>query len=236
MLTSIIVATYGTERWRELADERAVPSAVREQPHELIRIHEPNGRVATARNAGAAQATGDWLVFLDGDDELSPNYLGAMRQALEQEGTDGNQTLLLAPAVSYVRGRHRERPKFWPECSLQDGNWLVIGTAVPRELFLQVGGFDDRPDYGAFEDYALWIKCWKAGGQPRKVPKAIYLAHITADSRHRGATRHERLGWHYAIGKDHFPEAYTERWLHHHHAIDARTRRTERARTRVRPR
>lgn len=232
MNVSIVVATFGTDRWRKLGDERAVPSAEREQPHELIRVHQTLGRVATARNAGAEQATGDWLVFLDGDDELSPHYLGAMRQALEQEGTDGKRPLLLAPAVSYVRGKHRERPKFWPECSLRDGNWLVIGTAVPRDLFLEVGGFDDRRDYGAFEDYALWIKCWKAGARPVKVPKAIYLAHITAESRHRGASRDERLRWHYAIGHEHFPEAYPERWLFQHRANDARLKRRTIRRTR----
>ena len=34
--------------------------------------HYPDGNVSTFRNEVAKQATGDWLCFLDADDELAP--------------------------------------------------------------------------------------------------------------------------------------------------------------------
>ncbi len=210
MTFSIIVASYGHTRWRTLGDRRALPTATAQHPYEVVRIHEPDGTVASARNNGAAQATGDWLVFLDADDELAPGYTDAMQAALYNRDV---ASLLLTPAVSYVNGRTARPPMFWPEVDLRHGNWLVIGTALPRSLFHEVGGFDDRPEYGAFEDWALWVKCWKAGAKPVKVPDAVYRAHVTADSRHRGASKNDRLGWHYAIGRDHFPDIYNQRWL-----------------------
>lgn len=38
-------------------------------------IHQPNGGEGSARNAGLAAATGDWLAFLDGDDVWLPGIL-----------------------------------------------------------------------------------------------------------------------------------------------------------------
>lgn len=211
MKVSIVIASYGDDRWAQLGDERAYSSAADQEAWQIVRVHQPDGNVATARNAGALDATGDWLIFLDADDELASGYVGAMQRALEQEGGDG-LTLLLTPAVSYRRGRRAEPPKFWPVCDLVHGNWMVIGTCVPRALWEQVGGFDDRPDYGAYEDWAFWIKCVKAGARPVKVPKAIYVAHVEPGSRHRDAPRQEKLEWHYAVGRDHWPDVYNETW------------------------
>lgn len=180
MNVTICIATYGAESWRELALSRAYPSALEQGAHEILVGHDPEGTLASTRNSLAHKAEGDWLCFLDGDDELAPGYLEAMRRA-----KDSDQALY-APAVSYVATNGRKAPpKFWPECSLTTGNWLVIGTLVPRKLFLEVGGFEE---WAIYEDWALFGRCWKAGAQTVKVPRAIYLAH-----RKKGPTRNHAL-------------------------------------------
>ena len=50
-------------------------------------IHHPANRgVGASRNTGAAAATGDYLLFLDGDDTLAPGSLDALAERLKQDG------------------------------------------------------------------------------------------------------------------------------------------------------
>lgn len=47
-------------------------------------IHQENGGVTSARLCGAAEASGEWIGFVDGDDEIEPDmYERLLRNALE---------------------------------------------------------------------------------------------------------------------------------------------------------
>lgn len=49
-------------------------------------IHQENGGVTSARLRGVAQASGEWIGFVDGDDEIEPDmYERLLRNALEYE-------------------------------------------------------------------------------------------------------------------------------------------------------
>lgn len=203
MNCSVIIATYGDEKWSALARGRALPSARPQDPLEVIVAHDSDWTIARARNGAVAEATQDWLLFLDADDELAPGYLDAMTRAVERERHDG--TLLLTPAVSFVVNGRQQRPHFQKEQPLRDGNWLTIGTLIPRALFQEVGGFRE---WGLYEDWDLWARCEMAGARIVKVPDAVYLAHYSSTSRNRSKSRSERNYWHQAIGHDLWPDYY----------------------------
>ena len=78
---------------------------------ELCVLHQPDGTRASSLNQGARQAHGDWLIFLDADDELAPGYVGAMRRALEQH-PDGD-LMLFTPAVQHIRKGRPGTPFFF---------------------------------------------------------------------------------------------------------------------------
>ncbi len=190
MTISVVIATYGDTEWENLASHRARPSLDDGQPaDQIIVLHDPDETRSGSLNAAAAMATSDWLCFLDADDELAPNYLGAMRWALEQNPHDGQA--LLTPAVQHIRGGRTGAPSFMElpdrKFTLREYNWLVIGTLIHRDLFNEVGGFPDYPH--GFEDFALWSKCYRAGATVVKVPDAVYRYHHNPQSAHRKAWR-----------------------------------------------
>ncbi len=56
---------------------------------DLIRVlHQENRGLGGARNTGLEAARGDYLLFVDSDDTLSPDALTVLRQAVEKTGAD----------------------------------------------------------------------------------------------------------------------------------------------------
>lgn len=160
---SVIVGTYGDNKWKSIA-QRAVESALNQVIHcEVLHVH--GATLAGARNTGAKLATGRTLIFLDADDELAPGYIEAMIIA----ETNNPSPALLQPATQIIGVD--EHPALIPPKPLDQGNFMVIGTAVPAALFHAVGGFRDWPLY---EDWCLWIRCTLAGAAHVPVPDAVY--------------------------------------------------------------
>lgn len=48
-------------------------------------FHQPNGGVSAARNHGVKEAQGDWICYVDSDDEVKPDYLQVMVEAISSE-------------------------------------------------------------------------------------------------------------------------------------------------------
>lgn len=189
MTFSIVIATHGDDSWRELAWSRAWPSTLG-QGAEVLIDHVPDATRAQVRNRLIAEASGDWIITLDADDELAPGYVTAMEEALQEN-------CLLTPQVSYVRRGKKEPAFFWPEVELKDGNWMVVGTAAPRDLMLAVGGWRTFTGSGIlneWDDWDMWIRCVEAGASIVKVPEAIYVAHVR-NSPHYSVPRHTKQLW-----------------------------------------
>jgi glycosyltransferase involved in cell wall biosynthesis len=51
-------------------------------------IHQENGGISRARNAGYDMATGEYIVFVDSDDAIAPDYVEYMLGLIENTGTD----------------------------------------------------------------------------------------------------------------------------------------------------
>lgn len=189
MTFSIVIATHGEDKWALLAEERALPSA-NAQGCEVLMGHDPDGTRASVRNAVSKRANGDWIITLDADDELDEGYVTAMQEAA-QPGC------LLTPRVSEVRKGRGGMARFHREVPLEQGNWMVVGTAVPRDLFFEVGGW--REFFGSgilnqWDDWDLWIRCTKAGAKIVKVPDAVYIAHV-GKSPHYGRSWQQAQAW-----------------------------------------
>ena len=54
----------------------------------FIYIHKENGGVSSARNLGLDRATGDYLAFVDGDDEITPDFLSSLLRIIDEAGAD----------------------------------------------------------------------------------------------------------------------------------------------------
>ena len=123
-------------------------------------VYRPASGVSAARNRGAALATGRWLAFLDSDDLWHPDKLAAQLAYHAANPTCRvSQTgeIWVRNGVRVNACLHHAKPSgdvFLPSLA----RCLVSPSAVlvERDLFLEVGGFDES--LAVCEDYDLWLR------------------------------------------------------------------------------
>ncbi|MFV0430432.1 MAG: glycosyltransferase [Arachnia sp.] len=81
-LEIIVVDDGSTDESGEIADDFAARDS------RITVLHVPNGGLGSARNIGAAAATGTYLMFVDGDDLVPPRAFDQLTGSLERTGSD----------------------------------------------------------------------------------------------------------------------------------------------------
>lgn len=119
------------------------------------------GRPAIPRNRGIRESKGDWLAFLDSDDEWLPEKLE--KQLLYAEKF--NCKAVCSNAYRSIPGENdliellswkEERIKF--DDLLRVNHIICSSTLIHRSLFEMVDGFPEGEGLKGFEDYALWLR------------------------------------------------------------------------------
>lgn len=184
----ILCATFGDNTWIDRAHTHALPTAEGQAP--TRHLHGPSLHVT--RNRLVETSTADYLVFVDADDQLAPGYIDAIRDLYNV--SKGQPTKprdrLYKPAVQYIDADGTEKPpRMLPWKLITQGNHLVIGTAVHREMAAKVL-FQDWPLY---EDWDFWWRCMEAGGKVTAATGAVYRYFLSPDSRNYGIDETTKL-------------------------------------------
>jgi glycosyltransferase involved in cell wall biosynthesis len=136
---------------------------------------------AAARNAGAAAASGDWLLFVDSD-AVAPSGWRGMIEAMAVAGTDAIQAVYSreapgrSPSTFYKNYYYhytftrRIRGPFITGCG-------TFFFAVRREAFRRLGGFDERIQGASIEDADFAERLSASGGRIALAP-AIEVLHL----------------------------------------------------------
>ena len=82
----IVREAMGNGQWA-IDNETNCQSPIANSPTLRI-IHQANAGLSAARNSGIKVATGDYIMFVDSDDYLQPNVLGALMEQVERDNLD----------------------------------------------------------------------------------------------------------------------------------------------------
>ena len=175
-----------------------IPDAARGLNIAVVRQDDAGFRAGTARNLGVRHAEGSVILFLDGDTVPTPGYvraLGHLPALLPDAVVSGRRryadlsTWSPAELLAWFDDE-RTAPEEWDELSWltneyeRSGNLLIthprsykyqIGAVLgcSRELFDDIGGFDETiTGYGG-EDYDFTYRAYNAGAVLAYVPEAV---------------------------------------------------------------
>jgi glycosyltransferase involved in cell wall biosynthesis len=118
----------------------------------------PNRGSHVTRNCGAAIAANllqpEWLLFLDGDDTLHPEYLAKCVKVISED-----KSLTQISSFTQHFGEQSDINTYAPYSAelLRKQNLFPVTSLIKTSLFTIVGGFDTHLPY-ALEDWGFWLK------------------------------------------------------------------------------
>jgi hypothetical protein len=185
----IVVATYGDQAWREKGIECVEESEQDDDNTKIGLFHwyDQAWSLGSVRNTAARMLRWnhewdyDWLIFLDADDRLPPDYVTKMREGtgdIRQPMTQG----------FYPDGSMDAEPHHIPRVRLLRRNFIVIGAMANAEMFWAAGGFGHYP---CLEDWDLWLKMYCYVGADIGRSDAIYRVGVNTDGRNQSVEHPE---------------------------------------------
>lgn len=150
--TEVIVIDDGSTDGTEAMLHREFP--------QVNYYRQENLGVSAARNLGIQQASGDWLAFLDSDDEWLPEKLASQKAALAAN----SEHRICHTEENWIRDGVQVKV---PQKYAKTGGWIFTHclplcaispstVLIHRSVFTDIGLFDVQ--LPACEDYDLWLR------------------------------------------------------------------------------
>lgn len=154
-------------------------------------LSQANAGPNTARNRAAASSVGEYLVFLDADDELLPGW-GEAFSGMIAEGPDLASCGVIVRDVVARCDRHVPPTDKGPAYDHLVVSFLAGSYAVRRDVFEVVGGFAVDIPYGEHHELGLRLAPTCAG-RTVSTAEALVLIHHDRSPARRQAYHQARL-------------------------------------------
>ncbi len=144
-------------------------------------IHQENGGVGAARNTGVRAAKGNYILPLDQDNNIYPEYLTESLRILEEN-----------PAIAVVYGKRAfigapntndlGQPAEFDLARLFIGNYIDACAVIRKRAIEECGYFPANLPVQGFEDWDLWLSLAGAGWGFHFLDKVVYEYRIQQES------------------------------------------------------
>ncbi|TCL91736.1 glycosyltransferase involved in cell wall biosynthesis [Rhizobium sp. PP-WC-2G-219] len=185
-------------------DDRLVPLLVRfSEEIDIVHIRSAEKGVCRARNRGAAQARGAWLMFPDDDCWYPGDFFLTLEALMASKPADIYSGRPTAPDGRTIMGSFAAEPTALTRDTVWNTlmEWIVV---VRRPVFEAAGGFDvalgpgSGTIWGAHEVQDMVLKCLETGASGQYFP--TLTAHHPEDHGDRRTRENAQKMYRYGAG------------------------------------
>jgi GT2 family glycosyltransferase len=196
---------YAADRWEAIvvddgSNEDIAAIVVREAERSGVRLsclRQENSGPAAARNRGASEARGKFLIFIDNDIIVERDFLRRHIEALRAHPGCWVVGRVVHPPELRRTPFGRYRDALWEAFNdaaggrgiVETGGITAANLSLPAADFARFGGFDERFTIASCEDWELGMRARKAGVKVMYDPEIVALHNDWAVSLERFCER-----------------------------------------------
>ena len=137
-------------------------------------LDKKNGGLSSARNAGIKISKGDFILPLDADDIIHPDYLLKTVPLLKK---NGKLAIVSCYSIFFENNInnivHELKPVGTTVHAILFENELIATSLYRKKCWEEVGGYDESMKKG-FEDWEMWLSITKRGWEYKIVEEYLF--------------------------------------------------------------
>jgi glycosyltransferase involved in cell wall biosynthesis len=172
--------------------------AIEQQDKSIFVLNQRNMGLAKARNNGIKQAKGKYIIPLDADNKLRPEFITQTISILDNN-----------PEIDVVHGNAqnfgnkvsiwKSKPFYFPEMLLN--NYIDACAGFRKSTWEKLGGYDEKMPVMGFEDWDLWLRMGNAGCNFQYVDELFFDYRVRDNSMLAGAWEKREILLDYIFNK-----------------------------------
>lgn len=139
-------------------------------------IYQENQGLVGARRTGIDASSGEYIMCLDADDEIDPEYVSECAKLL-----DAGYSIACSNWIEF-QDDPTKGPDYIHNINVEHltfkdfyvANRIIAAAMFTREIYNIVGGYDSYMKFG-YEDFELWTNMVKHGAKIGVVQKILYF-------------------------------------------------------------
>lgn len=152
-------------------------------------IHQSNGGVSAARNTGIREARAKYILPLDGDNKIEPDYYRRAIALMEQDAAIG---VVYSDCFLYGQESGTRTVGAFETARLLTGNYIDACAVFRKKVWEDGGGYDERIPVALYEDWEFWLHALSAGWKFGYIPEPLFHYQVQQESMNAAGTDPEK--------------------------------------------
>ena len=155
-------------------------------------IQQKNGGPAKARNTGVNNAIGKYILPLDADNKINPEYINKAIPLLESNQFDIVYAAPIFFGETSIKKRQYKVRQF-DDLAIVTGNCADACALYRKEVWIKNNGYDEAIPHHGFEDWEFWMNAAENGFRFHLIKEKLFYYRIVKNSVVSGYDNDKRI-------------------------------------------